>query len=295
MKLLILMGILLFCCVPLSGIAEETATDSISASELESGIYPKYPLDTNITWIGNISLEAGYPLVDHVFAPFSEEEWTRFDIGKQHVIRIIPYANSPLFPDKTVYAIYHEKIETMPWLIEMKNPITGDDMLAQVASTPKGKYNPNLSAKENDMNNNIGWYVIDGKLYPRTWVSGHLKEGQTWVENWGPYDPDLNGSVLRKRTYTIHEIPVEFAGQTYPGYLVHIAGPHVIAKVPVETVEDLTLIDGIGVTSRLLTHTATEPFISNSSITGKKTMPAGTMIFRHNVTMNSMSVGESVE
>ncbi|HOJ97835.1 MAG TPA: hypothetical protein PK024_13465, partial [Methanospirillum sp.] len=106
-------------------------------------------------------------------------------------------------------------------------------------------------------------------------------------------NPDKDGSKLRKRTYTITEEPVTFAGKTYDGYKVHIVGPHVIANVPVETVEELTLVDGIGVTSRLLYHTATEPFVRNSSITGKQVMPAGTMIFRHKVTMLSMEKGTS--
>jgi len=70
--------------------------------------------------------------------------------------------------------------------------------------------------------------------------------------------------------------------------VVRITGPHIIANVLTDTVEELTLVDGIGVTSRLLEHTATEPFVRNSSITGKQTMPAGTMIFRHLVSMNSM-------
>lgn len=291
MKSLILVLLLLIGSICVS-VASDTTADEVSFDDLQEGYYPTYPLDTDITWKGTIELEAGYPLVDHVFAPFNENEWTKFEIGKEHVIRIIAYENPPLFPDDTVYALYHEKLETMPWLLEMKNPVTGDDMLAQVASTPKGKYNPNLTPLENDEQNNIGWYVIDGKLYPRTWVSGHLQEGQTWVEYWGPYNPDREGSKLRKRTYAISEIPVTFAGETYPGYLVRITGPHIIANVSVDTVEELTLVDGIGVTSRLLTHTATEPFIRNSSITAKKTIPAGTMIFKHNVTMNSMDTGE---
>lgn len=287
MKVITLFAILFFfASLVVTGTTVEIDTDN--PPEWKEGYFPTYPLDPQITWIGNLSLEAGYPLVDHAFGPFTEKDWEMYGVGKEHVIRIIAYENPPLFPNKTAYAIYHEGIETMPWLIEMKNPVTGDDMLAQVASTPKGKYNPNLTPHENDLANNIGWYVVDGTLYPRTWISGHLAEGQTWVEYWGPFNPDKDGSKLRKRTYTISEEPVPFAGKTYDGYKVRIVGPHVIANVPVESVEELTLVDGIGVTSRLLTHTATEPFVRNSSITGKQTMPKGTMIFRHLVTMHSM-------
>ena len=88
------------------------------------------------------------------------------------------------------------------------------------------------------------------------------------------------------------------------GFDRHIALPLRKAqhRALAESVDDLqhrgegperTLVDGIGVTSRLLTHTATEPFVRNSSITGKQTMPEGTMIFRHLVTMLSMDNGSS--
>jgi hypothetical protein len=276
-------------CAP---VLSDLAENSVSIPDWKEGYFPVYPLDPEITWVGNLTLEAGYPLVEHAFAPFNEDEWKRFDIDKEHTIRILVYDNPPLFPNQTLYAIYHPVLETMPWLIEMKNPITGDDMLAQVASTAKGKYNPDLTPLENDKNNNIGWYVVDGKLYPRTWVSGHLAQGQTWVEYWGPFNPDKDGSKLRKRTYSVREEEVTFANETYNGYIVRIVGPHTIANVPVETVEELTLIDGIGVTKRLLTHSAVEPFVRNSTITGKQSLPAGTMIFRHLVTMFSMNKGE---
>jgi hypothetical protein len=291
MKFLAFLGFLLLVALFLP-VTADTSEESSSIAEWKEGYYPKYPLDPAITWEGNLTLEAGFPLVQHAFAPFSEKEWETFDIGKEHTIKIIAYENPPLFPNQTIYAIYHPVLETMPWLIEMKNSVTGDDMLAQVASTPKGKYDPQLTPLENDQNNNIGWYVVDGTLYPRTWISGHLAEGQTWVEYWGPFLPDQDGSTLRKRTYSIREEPVEFEGETYPGYIVRIVGPHVIANVPTETVEELTLVDGIGVTKRLLTHTAAEPFVRNSTITGKQTMPAGTMIFRHMVTMYSMEDGK---
>ena len=292
MKTISLLGIL-FITFSLVAMGSADEFNSEKPPEWKEGHFPVYPLDPEITWFGNLTLEAGYPLVDHAFGPFTEKDWDMYGVGKEHVIRIIAYENPPLFPNTTAYAIYHEGIETMPWFMEMKNPVTGDDMLAQVASTPKGKYNPDLTPLENDQNNNIGWYVVDGTLYPRTWISGHLAEGQTWVEYWGPFNPDKEGSKLRKRTYTITEEPVTFAGNTYDGFRVRIVGPHVIANVPVESVEELTLVDGIGVTSRLLTHTATEPFVRNSSITGKQTMPEGTMIFRHLVTMLSMDNGSS--
>lgn len=290
MKAISLLGIL-FIAISLVSIGTADEYPSEDPPEWKEGYFPVYPLDPEITWVGNLTLEAGYPLVDHAFGPFTEKDWEMYDVGKEHVIRIIAYENPPLFPNTTAYALYHEGIETMPWLINTKNPVTGDDMLAQVASTPKGKYNPDLTPLENDQNNNIGWYVVDGTLYPRTWISGHLADGQTWVEYWGPFNPDKEGSKLRKRTYTITEEPVTFAGITYDGYKVRIVGPHVIANVPVESVEELTLVDGIGVTSRLLSHTATESFVRNSSITGRQTMPEGTMIFRHLVTMLSMENG----
>lgn len=260
-------------------------------SEWKEGYYPSYPLDPSITWKGNISLEAGYPLVQHAFAPFTQKEWDSFKIDKEHTIRILAYENPPLFPNKTIYAIYHPILETMPWLIEMKNPVTGDDMLAQVASTSKGEYDPQLSPLENDKKNNIGWYVVNGTLYPRTWISGHLADGQKWSEYWGPYQPDMNGSRLKKRTYLIKENEVDFNGTKYPGFIVRITGPHVIAGVNTNMVEELTLVDGIGVIKRLLTHTAAEPFIRNSTITGKQVLPKDTMIFRHLVTMFSMDKG----
>lgn len=288
MKSGILLGLLLIGFILLPVIGDTSDDDILPTPEWKEGYYPTYPLDPTIVWIGNLSLEAGYPLVDHAFGPFTEQDWERYAIDKEHIIRVIQYENPPLFPDKNAYAIYHEGIETMPWLIEMKNPVTGDDMLAQVASTPRDTYNPRISPLENDQRGNIGWYVVDGVLYPRTWVSGHLAEGQTWIEYWGPFSPDREGSKLRQRTYSIREEEVTFDGETYPGYVVRITGPHIIANVLTDTVEELTLIDGIGVTSRLLEHTAAEPFVRNSSITGKQTMPAGTPIFRHLVTMYSM-------
>ena len=288
MKHLILLGILFlgFLCIPVIGNA--TTNELVSAPEWSEGYYPTYPLDTDIIWKGNLTLEAGYPLVDHAFSPLTEDEWKGFDIDKEHIIRIIAYEHPPLFPNDTVYAIYHEKIDTMPWLIQMKNQVTGDDMLAQVASTPRDIYDPDLNPLENDKQGNIGWYVVDDTLYPRTWISGYLMEGQTWAEYWGPFEPDKDGSKLRKRTYTISEEKVPFAGETYDGYRVTITGPHVIAGVPVETVEELVLVDGIGVINRYLTHIATEPFVRDSPITGKQTLPAGTMIFRHVATISSM-------
>lgn len=292
MKHLILLGFLVLGCFCIPAISDTVSDNAIAPTVVTEGYFPTYPLDPAIVWLGNLTLEAGYPLVDHAFGPLTEDEWNTYEVDKEHVIRIIAYEHPPLFPNDTLYAIYHEKLETMPWLLEMKNPVTGDDMLAQVASTPKGKYNPDLTPLENDKQNNIGWYVVDGTLYPRTWVSGHLMEGQTWIEYWGPFDPDQEGSKLRKRTYTISEEPVTFGEKTYEGYNVTITGPHIIANVPVETVETLLLVDGIGVVNRILTHTASEPFERNSSITGKQMLPAGTQIFRHIVTMYSMEKEE---
>lgn len=291
MKRLVILGILFFGLLSLT-VAGDTIQKDTLVPEWKEGYFPVYPLDPDIVWVGNLTLEAGYPLMDHAFALLTDEEWAAFNLSKEHVIRIIAYENPPLFPDKTIYAIYHEGIETMPWLIEMKNPVTGDDMLAQVASTPRDTYNPLLTPRENDEQGNIGWYVVDETLYPRTWVSGHLMEGQTWAEYWGPFEPDKEGSKLRKRTYTISEEKVPFDGRTYDGFRVTITGPHIIAGVPVETVEELVLVDGIGAVHRYLTHTATEPFVRESSITGKQIMPAGTMIFRHIVTMYSMEKKE---
>jgi hypothetical protein len=288
MKLEVILVLLLAGCICFPVFSESSGTDSSQVPDWQEGYFPTYPLDPAITWKGNLTLEAGYPLVDHTFGPFTEADWAAYDSAQDHTIRVIAYEHPPLFPNDTVYALYHENLETMPWLIEMKNPVTGDEMLAQVASTGKGVYNPNLSPLENDQQNNIGWYVVDGTLYPRTWISGHLKEGQTWKEFWGPFSPDKNGSKLRERTYQISEKEVTFAGKSYPGYIVTITGPHVIGGVAVTSTEELTLVDGIGVISRVLYHTASEPFVRNSSITGKQTMPEGTMIFRHVVTMYSM-------
>lgn len=288
MKFWVFLGIFLIGCLCIPVIGETSGEGSSFSPEWSEGYSPSYPLDPAIRWRGNLTLEAGYPLVDHTFGPFTDAEWATYDSAQDHVIRILTYENPPLFPNDTVYALYHENLETMPWLIEMKNPVTGDDMLAQVASTGKGVYDPDLSPLENDQQNNIGWYVVDGTLYPRTWISGHLKEGQTWKEYWGPFNPDTNGSRLRERIYTISEREVTFEGETYPGYIVTITGPHIIGGVAVNSTEELTLVDGIGVISRVLYHTATEPFTRNSSITGEQMMPEETMLFRHVASIYSM-------
>ena len=98
---LIVSILLFFTSLLIIGVIAEENSDI--TPEWKEGYYPTYPMDPSIKWVGNLTLEAGYPLVDHAFGPFTEKDWERYGVGKEHVIRILAYENPPLFPNDTVY------------------------------------------------------------------------------------------------------------------------------------------------------------------------------------------------
>ncbi|HWQ67379.1 MAG TPA: hypothetical protein VN372_10960 [Methanospirillum sp.] len=288
MKYLLVIGILLVCCISMPSLGESPVNNSQSVSDTTKGYFPTYPLDPNVQWRFNLELEGGYPMVPHAFGPFTEEDWIKTDEDKTQTISVILYNNSPLFPNKTVYGVTHDQLRFAVWLMEMKNPVTGDDMLAQVAETAKDTYDMNKTPAENDYLGNIGWFVVNGKLYPRTWISGHMKAGQSWIEYWGPYSPDVNGSLVRERRMEVREEPVILDGKTYDGYIIRMTGPIDIGQ-NMESTEEFTIVDGLGAVHRIISINSTEPIPANSLNPGQPAQPAGTMVLRHVASFVSMT------
>jgi len=276
--------IILVCCIltlPVSGTNLST-TPSFDLSDRYFGIYAA-------------ELGGGYPLFNHPYALFTDQEYFMTREQKNQTIRIISYNNPPLFPNETVYGWYHEELGYVSWLKEYINPDTGVTRLCQVADTGEMGETPyikNLSPAENDYLGTIGWYEVHGKIWPRTWINGTMYEGQSWTEWWGPMPADDEGSVFKRREAIVSKGVIPVAGNQTDVYIVTIKGPSEFYP-GLNGTETFYFADGIGPVGRDLVEITGSP-IEIDTIGGlpgeaPKTLPIGEKVFTHTARCTHLS------
>lgn len=281
---LTLLSLLLFS----SPVVVATVNTSITT---DSPYSPIIPFEENLTWKYHLNMSGGYPLVPHEFGPFTDEDWNALDEDQNQTVTIIRYFNSQTFPNETVYGFFHQELKFVLWVKEIQDKKTGITSLAQVGETPKDTYNANITAAENDYLGNIEWFIVNQKLYPRTWIKGHLSDGMNWTEYWGPFTEDDKGSVLRERKYSVQSEQVTILDKQYDGFAVRTEGPG--EKNEYENViETLHFVDGIGPTGRDIIAKTTRLTPLPKYNGWPASLPANSMIFDHSariVSVNTIS------
>lgn len=264
-----------------------------------SDTVPAFPLSNHTIGYFVTELGGGYPLFNHSYAPFSDNEYLLTRQPKNQTLSIVPYYNPPLFPNETVYGLYHQEIGYVSWLKEFTDPKTGIVRLCQVADTgEKGEvpYLSNLSPADNDYLGRIGWYEVNGKVWPRTWINGTMYEGQSWSEWWGPFVADEQGSVFKKRDAVVSKSVIPVAGNQTRVYIVTINGPSEFYP-GMNMKEAFYFADGIGPVGRDIIEMNADP-ISLRSIEGIPAdapafLPAGERVFSHVVRCVSLFQNET--
>lgn len=270
----------------------------ISISSLASGsmtrTIPSFPLTNETIGTFSINLGGGYPLFNHSYTLFSDDEYLLHGQHKNQTLTLVPYNNPPLFPNETVYGILHEENGYVSWVKVFTDPNTGIVRLCQVADTGEfgeTPYQKNLSPAENDYLGRIEWLVVYGKIWPRTWINGTMYEGQSWTEWWGPFPPDKEGSVFRKRDTVVRKVILPIAGNQTEVYEVSITGPSETNE-GINRTENLYFLDGVGPVGHDIIET-TEERINLHSKKGMPEdapdfLPAGTTVFSHQVRCNTL-------
>lgn len=252
-----------------------------------SSTSPSFPLSNNTIGFFSTEIGGGYPLFNHSFTPFTENDYLIARQHKNQTISVFAYDNSPLFPNETVYGLYHEENGYVAWLKEFTDPESGIVRLCQVADTGEfGEvpYLRNKSPADNDYLGRIEWFVVDGKLWPRTWINGSMYEGQSWSEWWGPFPPDKEGSVFKKRDAVVSKVIIPVAGNQSETYMVSITGPSEFLP-GLNTKEDLYFVDGVGPVGRDLIEITGESInlhtIAGIPADAPEILPAGEKVFSH--------------
>ena len=252
-----------------------------------SSTTPSFPLSNNSIGFFSTEISGGYPLFNHSFTPFTDNDYIIARQHKNQTLSVFAYNNSPTFPNETVYGLYHEENGYVSWLKEFSDPETGTVRLCQVADTGEFGESPylrNISPAENDYLGRIGWYVVDGKLWPRTWINGSMYDGQSWSEWWGPFPPDKEGSVFKRRDAVVSKMVIPVAGNQTDAFMVTITGPSEFHP-GMNAKENLYFVDGVGPVGRDLIETTGEP-VNLRSIDGLPAdapaiLPAGEKVFSH--------------
>lgn len=261
-------------------------TDSIVPSTSFS-YYPSIPFGQETIWKYHLNMSGGYPLVPHEFGQFTQYDWNSLDEDQNQTVSILRYFNPPAFPNETVYGFYHQELGFVLWIKELIDE-TGVVSLAQVGESTKGTYNANISPTENDYSGNIEWFFVNDKLYPRTWIKGHMVDGTNWTEYWGPFSLDEEGSVFRERRYTVNSVPITIQNKQYDGFAISMTGPGEDDE-SVEVTETLFFADGIGPTRRDIVAKTTQVTPLPPFEGWPTTIPADTIIFDHSARIVSVS------
>ena len=248
---------------------------------------PAFPLSYTTLGYFETELGGGYPLFNHPYAPFTDEEYIMTGGDKNQSLSIVPYNNPPLFPNDTVYGVVHHENGYVSWLKEFIDPQSGVTRLCQVADTgEKGEqpYLMNLSPADNDYLGRIDWFYVNGKVWPRTWINGTMYEGQNWSEWWGPFPPDDQGSVFKKRDAVVRKGTLSVAGDEKEVYIVLITGPSEFYP-GMNMEENLYFADGFGALGHDMIEINAES-LSLLSVEGKyqgnlSILPAGVRVFSH--------------
>jgi hypothetical protein len=261
----------------------------IPVSGLMTQTIPSFPLSNDTIGFFETNLGGGYPLFTHPYAPLSPEEFLLIRQQKNQTLSLVPYYNPPLFPSETVYGIYHQENGYVSWVKEFIDPVTGNVRLCQVGDTgEKGEtpYLKNLSPAENDYLGRIGWYNVNGKIWPRTWINGTMYEGQSWSEWWGPFIADEQGSVFKKRDAVVSKGVIPVAGNQTDVYIVTITGPSEFYK-GMNMKEVFYFADGIGPVGHEIFEMSAEPIalhaIESMPADAPSVLPAGELVFSHEV------------
>lgn len=253
-----------------------------------SSYFPSIPLDDKTTWKYHLIMSGGYPLVAHEFGPFTQDDWIVLGEDQNQTVKILHYFNPPSFPNETIYGFYHQELRFVLWLKELHDAKTGVTSLVQVGETAKDTYIGNITPAENDYKGNIGWFFINGTLYPRTFIKGNMSEGMNWTEYWGPFDSDKEGSVFRERKYIVHEVPITLQNKQYNGFAVNITGPGEEDE-SVEVTEILYFVEGFGPTGRDIVAKTTQLTPLPPHEGWPSSLPADTIIFDHKAEFVSMN------
>ena len=145
-----------------------------------------------------------------------------------------------------------------------------------------------MSSAENDYAGNIEWFFVNNKLYPRTWIKGHMVDGMNWTEYWGPFTLDEEGSVFRYRNYSVHSVPIFVQNKKYEGFAVSMIGPGEDDESE-EVTETLFFVDGIGPTGRDIIAKTTQVTPLPPHEGWPSSLPAGTIIFDHSARIVSVN------
>ncbi len=255
-------------------------------SPTDFSYYPSIPFSENIIWKYHLNMSGGYPIIPHEFGIFTQDDWITLDEDRNQTISILHYFNSPAFPNETVYGFYHHELGFVLWIKEL-NDENGVASLSQVGESVKDTYNANLSPAENDYWRNIEWFFVNDKLYPRTWIKGHLVDGMNWTEYWGPFTLDEEGSIFRERRYSVYTVPMIIMNKTYNAFAVAYVGPGEDDESE-EVSETLYFVDGIGPTGRdiILKNTQLTPLPPNEG--WPQFLPAGTTLLDHSARIVSV-------
>jgi len=255
---------------------------------------PKIPLFSDGVWFYQATVQAGYPMVNHAYGPMTEAEMRSYNEVSDQKLRIIPYFNPPLFPNETIYGLHHTGLGYVSWIVEYPDP--GDEnstRIMQVADQGEAGepvYLTNISSAENDYLQRFDWFVLNGKMHPRTWVNGTMHDGQQWSEFWYTFTPDTDGSMFRLRNYTVTKESIPVENQSFDLYILTMEGRSELHP-GMHTIERFYMIDGLGFVGRDFTEETYEDYViprEPGYENAPGVIPKGSTIFGHSAVCTDM-------